>query len=241
MRGCLFVVIVGALVLGVGAWLLAPGIAATIVAGSLRASGFSAETQTLAVAADPPVRLLTGKADRLTLDATGVTWGALTASRLVFELDDVDLINRTAVNVDGRFNGVAVDAGPGAAATTATATITFDGPADAAFTTIEVDRASVRALVTAAVSRSFSTQLTDIELIAPDRLRLVAPGASLEGTLTVSGSNQLSLSTRLGTVPLVTIDPSLPLDLQSVSADPTVLRIAGVLDVGRLLQGAGSS
>ena len=241
MRGCLFVVIVGALVLGVGAWLLAPGIAATIVAGSLRASGFSAETQTLAVAADPPVRLLTGKADRLTLDATGVTWGALTASRLVFELDDVDLINRTAVNVDGRFNGVAVDAGPGTAATTATATITFDGPADAAFTTIEVDRASVRALVTAAVSRSFSTQLTDIELIAPDRLRLVAPGASLEGTLTVSGSNQLSLSTRLGTVPLVTIDPSLPLDLQSVSADPTVLRIAGVLDVGRLLQGAGSS
>jgi hypothetical protein len=94
--------------------------------------------------------------------------------------------------------------------------------------------------VTAAVSRSFSTQLTDVELITPDRLRLVAPGASLEGTLTVSASNQLSLSTRLGSVPLVTIEPSLPLDLRSVSADPTTLRITGVLDVGRLLQGAGS-
>jgi hypothetical protein len=240
MRGCLFVVIVGAAVLAVGGWLLSPAIAAAIVTGSLRATGFTAESQTLTVAADPPVRLLTGRADRLTLDATGVTWHALRASRLGFTLDDVDLLDRTAVTVDGRFDGVAVDAGQGAAATTATATITFDGPADAAFTTIEVDRPSVRALVTEAVSRSFSTQLTDVELITPDRLRLVAPGASLEGTLTVSASNQLSLSTRLGSVPLVTIEPSLPLDLRSVSADPTTLRITGVLDVGRLLQGAGS-
>jgi hypothetical protein len=39
----------------------------------------------------------------------------------------------------------------------------------------------------------------------------------------------------------VTIDPSLPLDLRSVSADPATLRLTGVLDVGRLLQGAGPS
>jgi hypothetical protein len=212
-----------------------------MVAGSLRASGFTAQSQTLSVDADPPVRLLIGQADRLTLDAQGVTWHSVTASRLGLELDDVDLLSRSAVTVHGRFDGVAVDDGGGAAgrSTTATATITFDGPADAAFTTIEVDRASVRALVTAAVARSFSTQLGDIELFAPDQLWLIAPGATIKGSLTVRAPNELALSTALGTVPLVTIDPSLPLRLTSVSADPTELRIIGVLDVAELLRGSG--
>lgn len=239
MRGCLFVVLVGAAVLAVGGWLLAPTIAGALVAGALRASGFTAASQTLTVESDPPIRLLTGRADSLTLDATGVAWHGLSASGLGLELVDVDLVGRSAATVHGRFDGAAMDAGEGGSAPSATATITFDGPADAAFTTIDVDRASVRALVSAAVSRSFSTQLSDVELVAPDRLRLVAPGASLEGSLRVTAPNELSLSTRLGTVPLVTIDPSLPLALRSASVDATDLRITGVLDVGRLLQESG--
>lgn len=238
MRGCLFIVLVGAVVLAVGAWLLAPTIAAAIVSGSLRASGFSADRQTLNVTADPPLRLLVGRADRLTLDAQGVTWHALTAARLGLELDDVDLLRRSAAAVHGRFDGVAVEDGAGGVASAAVATVTFDGAPSAATTTIELDRGSVQALVSAAAARSFSVDVTDVQLVSPDRLRLVAPGAAIEGSLRVTAPNQISLATRLGTVPLVAIDPSLPLRLRSVSVVGTNLQVLGVLDVAALLRGS---
>ena len=240
MRGCLFVVFFAAAVLGVGAWFLAPPVAEALVGGSLRASGFEAQSSTLTIRANPPLRLLAGHADRLTLDAQGVTWRRVTASRLGLELDGVDLFGRTAATVHGRFDGVAIDDGQGSSpAGAAVATITFDGPADGAAATIEVDRDSVRNLVTAAVSRAFNVRLSDVELAAPDRLRLTVAGTSIEGSVTVDGDRGLALSTRLGQVRIVTIDPSLPLRLRSVAVDAATLRVRGVLDVAGLLGGGG--
>ena len=117
----------------------------------------------------------------------------------------------------------------------ATATITFDGPARAAITSVDVDRASVRDLVTAAVLRAFGIRLTDVQLVAPNGLRLVASGMSIDGALVVDGGHGIALSTRLGTVPVVTVDPSLPLWIEAVAVEATTLTIRGVLDVQSLL------
>jgi len=237
MRGCLFVILFAAAVLGVGAWFLAPTLAAAVIDGALQSSGFAADSKTLTVAADPPVRLLVGRADRIDLDAQGVRWRTLAATRLGLEVDDVDLFARTARTVHGRFDGVAVTDGEGTPSTsTAVATITFEGPAGAAITTVDVDGESVRALVTAAVLRAFGARLTGVQLVPPNGLRLVAPGMSIDGALVVDvGGHGIGLSNRLGTVPIVTVDPSLPLRIEAVQVDATTLTIRGVLDVQSLL------
>jgi hypothetical protein len=89
--------------------------------------------------------------------------------------------------------------------------------------------------VTSAVLRAFGVRLTDVQLVAPNGLRLVASGVSIEGSFVVDGGHGIGLSTRLGTVPVVTIDPSLPLRIEAVEVEATTLTIRGVLDVQSLL------
>ncbi|HEX5824544.1 MAG TPA: hypothetical protein VFY18_08815, partial [Candidatus Limnocylindrales bacterium] len=74
MRGCLFVVLVGSAVLAGAAWFGAPPLTSTVVASVLEGSGYHAASTTIIASADPPVRLLLGHADRLTIDGHDVTW-----------------------------------------------------------------------------------------------------------------------------------------------------------------------
>ena len=48
-----------------------------------------------------------------------------------------------------------------------------------------------------------------------------------------------STATRLGTVPVVTVDPALPLRIEAVEVEATTLTIRGVLDVQSLLGSSG--
>ena len=239
MRGCLFVLLVAAIVIGSIAWFASAPIASTIVGAILDGSGFKAASSTITVAADPPPRLLLGQADRVAITATDVAWQTLRAARLSLTFDGVDLFARTATTIHGRLDEADVaaedDTTSGGAAPTAT--IEVDGPAAAADAAITVDAATIRRLILAAVEREFGVKATGVELVAPNRLRLAAPGATIDATLVVDERGALAVSTPLGAVEMFRVDPAIPLRLRSVTVLDGALRLDGILDVNALLRG----
>jgi len=105
MRGCLFVLVIGAAIVAGAAWFGAPPLAATVIASILEGSGYHATSSTITVSANPPPRLLIGHADRVTIDGRGVTWRTFRASRIQLTLGDVDLFGRTAGTINGTITG----------------------------------------------------------------------------------------------------------------------------------------
>jgi hypothetical protein len=239
VRGCLFVLLFAAIVIGSIAWFASAPIASTVVGAILDGSGFRAASSTISVTADPPPRLLLGQADRVSITATDVQWQSLRAARLSLIFDGVDLFARTATTIHGSLDAadVAADDETTSGGPAPTATIAVDGPAGAADAAITVDAATIRRLILAAVEREFSVKATGVELLAPNRLRLAAPGATIEATLVIDGSGALAVSTPLGSVEMFRVDPAIPLRLRSVTILDGALRLDGILDVNALLRG----
>jgi hypothetical protein len=235
MRGCLFVLVVAAAILGVAAWFGAPPLASTVITSALDGSGYHARVSTVTVTADPPVRLLLGRADRVTIDGTDVTWRTFQAARLQLTLDDVDLFGRSAGSIHGTITGAVLQANdPGAAPT---AEVTIDGSGAAAHATIRVSGNAVDGLVRARFSSSYGVVVTSISLIAPDTLRIEAPGTTVEGRLRIDDTGALVLVTGLGTAEVFRFDASFPLQLTAVRVAGTDLELDGTLDADTLLGG----
>jgi hypothetical protein len=234
VRGCFFILVLGAALLAGIAWFGSVPIAATVIGAALGSSGFHARSSTITATADPPPRLLLGHADRVSITGSDVDWHALHANQLSLTLDDVDLFRRSAARIRGSISGARLDDGAGGSA--AATSIVVDGPADAAATTIIVDPAAVRAAIVSAAASRFGMSIDDARLVAPDRLQLVTPVGSIDGRLTIDPAGALAFDTRLGTVPILTIDPSLPLRLRSVAVVDGGLRLDGVLDAESLLR-----
>ena len=110
-------------------------------------------------------------------------------------------------------------------------------PAAAADAAITVDAATIRRLIVAAVEREFGVKATGVELVAPNRLRLAAPGATIDASLVIDERGALAVSTPLGSVEMFRVDPSIPLRLRSVTVVDGALRLDGILDVNALLGG----
>ncbi len=233
MRGCLFVLLVaGALLAGI-AWFGAPPIAGLLVRAALDSSDYRAETTSISVDAAPPPRILLGHADAVTIRSSGVEWRNLKARNIDLRLEDVDLFGRTAGTVTGTIDGAEL---AGTTLDPPTVAIAVDGPAARAAATILADRETVRRLVLAGVSDTFHVEATDAVLIAPDRLRVSTPGAVIEGSLVIDGEHVVAMATPLGSIPLLTLDDSLPLRLTGVSVVERGLQLEGLLDVTALLR-----
>ena len=232
MRGCLFVLIAAALVLSVAAWFGEPALASAVIDGALRGGGFQAASLTTTATADPPPRLLLGHADRVRIVAGDVTFRTFHADRLDLTLVDVDLLGRTAATIQGTIGGAAVTTPDGVPTT---ADVTIDGDAAAAPAEIRIDAATVDRVARATFGQQLGAAVTRTELVAPDVLRIVTPVATLEGRLLVDGSGTIVLENRLGQVRILTLDPSFPLRLRSVSVADGGLRILATLDAEALL------
>jgi hypothetical protein len=235
VRGCLFVVLVAASLVAGIAWFASGPIVSAVIGGALQASGFRAASTVITATANPPPRLLLGHADRISIEASDVAWKALRARHLALTLSGVDLYARAADRVEGTIQDVQLDDGQGGMA--AASSIEVAGPADDAAATILIDQAAVETAVRAAVQDRFNVTASAVELVEPDRLRIVTPGLTVEGSLVIDGDGALALSTPLGTAPLVRIDPSTPLRLRTVEVVPAGLRLGGRLDVSALLGG----
>jgi len=235
MRGCLFVLLFAAVVLGAVAWFGSGPIVNGVIGVGLQGAGYTAASTTIDATADPPPRLLLGQADRVSITGSDVDWKALHADRMALTLDGVDLFARKASTIRGSIDGARLDDGKGGSATASS--IELAGPTDAAVATITIDPSDVRTAVTVALSSRFNVQPTDVQLVAPDRIRIVTPNATIEGRLLIDSSGALAFSTPLGDAPMLSIDPAMPLRLTGARVVGGNLVLTGRLNVTDLLNG----
>jgi len=235
MRGCLFVLVIGAAIVAGAAWFGAPPLAATVIASILEGSGYHATSSTITVSANPPPRLLIGHADRVTIDGQGVTWRTFRASRIQLTLGDVDLFGRTAGTIHGTITGAELQAT--GATVTPTADVTLDGSGSSAKATIRVPGATVDGLVRSGVAKQYGVAVTATSLIAPDTLQITTSGTTIRGRLAIDAGGALVLVTSLGSADLFRFDPSFPIRLTGVRISGADLELTGTLDVAALLGG----
>lgn len=235
MRGCLFVVLFAAAVIGAVAWFGAPLLASTVIETALQNGGFHAARSTVTATSNPPPKLLLGHADRVEIQATDVDFRAFHAASLDLVLTNVDILGRTAGRISGEIGGTDLTTSGGA---TTSADVAIDGPASGATARIVVDGATVSRIVVAAMqSKLGGVAVTSTTLIAPDILRISAAGATVEGRLVIDASGALALSTALGSSTILTLDPSFPLKLTGLRVVAGNLEVDGTLDARRLLGG----
>lgn len=232
MRGCLSVLIIAAVFLVGIVWFGGVPLAETVVEASLTSSAFAADELDVTVHADPPIVLALGRADRVEIEASGVTWNDLRAGSMTMRLDGVDLLARTATTADGQFRDVELAVAGGDPALVG---IAIHGPADGARTTIEIDGPTVSRMALAAFEDTFGSRPDSAELVAPDGIRVGIGGRELNGTLRVDADGALVVASTLATIRLVEPDPSIPIRLTSVSIVDGGLALTGTLDVSALL------
>jgi hypothetical protein len=234
MRGCLFILILAAVVVSAAAWFGSPVVASGVIDGALRGSGYSAATSTVRATSDPPPKLLLGKADRVEINGTDVDFRTFHAAKLDLVLTDVDLLARTAGGISGRIEDAEMRTTDGVAAI---ADVTIEGSGRAAAATIVVGAGTVTRVVREAFQRQFGVAVDDAQLVAPDILRISAGATTIEGRLVVDDSGAIALTTPLGSSTILTFDPSFPLRLRRVSVAGGDLRIDATLDAAALLGG----
>lgn len=175
---------------GVVLSLLLPAVAGGLVGLGLEAAGLRAEELSVRVEANPPLRLLAGRADRVVVEGTSVRWDGTTADALAVTLDDVDLFARRAGSVDGRLEGVEAT---GPVGTLVIARVEIAGPGDGPTTRLFVTPAETTRVVLA-LARGVGLVEGRVVLAPPDRVeldvagrRLTARVAVVDGSVVVEG------------------------------------------------------
>lgn len=234
MRGCLSVLVLAALFALGALWFGGPPIASTVLEATLTSGGFTADELDVTVETALPPRLVLGRADRVTIQARGVKWNGLEAESMALEMNDVDLFARSAGQTDGSFDGVVL-LGPDDEPVVVS--IDLNGPAEAATTTVRVDRQTVERIAKAAFEAEFGIKADAFELVPPNTIRMTVAGQSVSGRLEVFSDSGLTASSPLGpSVTLVAPEPSLPLTLTGLSVTGGGLVLTGTLDVNRLIR-----
>jgi hypothetical protein len=234
VRGCLFVLVLAAAVLSAAAWFGSPILASSVISGALDNAGYHAASSTVTATSDPPLKLLLGRADRVEIAGTDVDFRTFHAASLDVVVTDVDVLGRTAGRMSGRIDGAEMITSAGE---TTTADVTIDGVASGADASIVVDAATVVRVVKGTFQQKFGVAVSSVKLIAPDTLRISAPGATVEGQVLVDPDGAIAFSTSLGSSPILSLDPSFPLRFRSVRVDGGNLRIDAILDAESLLGG----
>jgi hypothetical protein len=234
MRGCLFVIALAVAVLSGAAWFGSPILASTVISGALENAGYHAASSTVTATSDPPLKLLVGRADRVEIAGADVDFRTFHAASLDLVLTDVDVLGRTAAQISGRITGAEMSTSAGEPTT---ADVTIDGAGSAADASIIVDEATVVRVVKATFQDKFGVAVSAVKLVAPDTLRITAPGATVQGRVLVDPDGAIAFSTSLGSSPILSLDPSFPLRFRSVRVDAGDLRIDALLDAESLLGG----
>lgn len=236
MRGCLFVLVAGAIAVVLAIVVGLPWAASGLVEAGLGAAGLEAADTTVTVSSDPPTDLLALHADRVRVRATNATFRGMTIGALDLALTDVDVLARTARGVDGTLRRVVVDV-PGGAPVRLD-TITLGGTGDEVTASSVVSGAEAETLVSDAIERKLGTRPTSVTLSAPD-LITVKLGTTITGHLAVSPGGDLvargaeGLGAGAGVVLVSAAD--LPVRLTRVRVTSAGdLRLDGILEVGIL-------
>lgn len=235
MRGCLVTIaLLGAV--GVGAiWLLLPPLVGTLAQGALVAAGFNADGMTVTVLADPPPGLLRLKADAIRVRASNARYHGLEAVDVDVTLRDVRLGDRTFGSLDGTLRFVTFP-GTGDRPDITVPEVTLSGDADRVRATMTFPAAAAQDLASAALEAKIGIAASRVTLTAPDRVRVVAGGNTIDGRLAVRGDGALLFqpqpSGMIGPVVLVEPGPNVPFRIESFRIADGGLLVVTTFDPG---------
>jgi hypothetical protein len=233
VRGCLSVLVLGALVVGALVWFAGPPAASALVTTALHGSGLAADKLDVEVTADPPLILAAGRADRVVINATGARWNGVRMASLELALDSVDLVARSAAFATGHLDRVELDTQAGRPII---ADVELSGPGGAAKTTIRLDAVDVEAVAINAFETHFRVRPSTARLVAPDIIRVKLGPATVDGRLAIAGDGSVVAIVGGASISLFTPDPSLALRLTDLTVASSGLTLAGTLDVGELVR-----
>lgn len=237
MRGCLFTLGLGAVVLALVVVVGLPALASAVLTGGITAAGLHADDTRVDVVASPPTDLIGLRADRVRIRATDATFRGLAIGDLDVMLDEVDLAARTAATVDGRLSGVEVPDVGGAPLRLELVRLAGGGEAVTATTTIA--RAAAERLLADAIGRSTGIRPSAVSLVSPDRIVVVLGPGTADGRFSVTAAGDLVIRVTAGPgsggeIPVLRGGIDVPWRLTGVSVDSTGVQLLGVLTVGLL-------
>jgi hypothetical protein len=238
MRGCLFTLLLGAIVIGVIVVVGLPAIAAGVLTAALTGAGLNAADTTVTVTSDPPTDLIGLRADTVHVTATDADFRGMRIGRLDIVLGDVAILDRTAGAIDGELDDVTVRASGGDRVTLDR--ITIGGTAEHMTTTTVIPNAEAEALIADAIETQAGTRPTAVTLSAPDGLTVKVAGQTLKGRFAINGKGDLVVRATDGPLAgtetaLVRGGEDLPIELTSVTVTRNgALRLTGDLSIGIL-------
>jgi hypothetical protein len=228
MRGCLTWFFFLFAILLVATWVFAPAVAAGLVSAGLGTAGFESADRTVTVVADPPIELLTLRADKVRVQATNARFGGLTIGSVDLTLGGVGLVGRQADSVDGTLTGVRIPTLLGSPATITS--VGLSGPSSDLRAIITLSLKDVQALASAAVRGPLGTTPSKVTLTAPDKVTVAASGMDVRGRLVVDKGGGLVLVTTSpagfsGPIDIIRPGPTQPLRLTGITlrADGAIL------------------
>jgi hypothetical protein len=238
MRGCLFTLLLGAIVIGFIIVVGLPAIASGVLTAALAGAGLNAADTTVTVTSDPPTDLVALRADTVHVTATDADFRGMRIGSLDIVLGDVAILDRTAGAIDGQLDDVTVRASGGERVRIQR--ITIGGSLDHVTTTTVIPNAEAEALIADAVEAQTGSRPTAITLTAPSGLAIKAGGQIVEGTFAINGKGDLVVRATDGPaknteIVLVRGGEDLPIELTSVTVTRDGgLRLAGDLTIGLL-------
>jgi hypothetical protein len=190
MRGCLFTLLLGAVVVALVVVVGLPQVAAGVLTSAVTAAGLQADDTTVKVTSDPPTDLLGLHADRVRITASDATYRGLRIGALDLLLGDVALVDRSVARVSGTLRDIIVDDVAGGRVHLNE--IDVSGGGDTITASTVVAGRDAKSLIADAVEGRTGTRPRSVTLRAPDRL-VVDVGLEVGGTLHVTPSGDLVL------------------------------------------------
>lgn len=237
MRGCLFTLLLGAVVIALIIVVGLPQVAAGMITTAVTAAGLHADDTTVTVSSDPPTDLVGLHADRVRIKASDALFRGLTIGALDLRLGDVALIDRTIGEINGTLQDVTVDDLGGRKVTLDEITVGGESGDITASTVIPGSQAE--RLIADAIEQRTGVRPNDVSLRSPDRLEAdvgVTVGGSLD--VTVDGDVVLAVDDNpLGveSVTLLEAGGDLPIRITRVRVtDDGDLRLDGDLAINLL-------
>jgi len=191
MRGCLFVLLLGAVALVLVVVVGLPAVASAVIAGGLAGAGLKADDTAVTVSSDPPTDLLGLRADTVHVTATDATFRDLAIGDLDLTLGDVRFLDRTAGSVGGTLRDVTVtDTG---AAGVRLDSITLGGTGEAVTASTLVGKAEAERLIADGIERELGVRPARVAISAPDGLAVTALGLTQHGRFLVTPAGDLAV------------------------------------------------
>lgn len=218
MRGCLFTLLLGAIVIAFLVVVGLPALAGGILTAGVSAAGLVADDTTVTVSSSPPTDLLGLHADTVRVTATDATFRGMQIGSLDLAFGDVGILERTAVTVDGELRNVTLRT-PGGRDVAVERIVLLGGGEDITTTTI-VSNDKAEALLGAAIEAELGVRPSSVSLEAPDKV-VIRAGVTISGRLAVTRGGDLVVRAAAGVgdgKPLVVLrgGEDLPITLTSV-------------------------